>query len=298
MFIRQMKASNSGRYLLVAEYEKKVAAFDSVTGAKLGEYDTKYGPGGDRMCISDSGKLFAAAAYSRSGITLYEVESGKALWNTKEVKKIQRLYFSADDKVLYAINAENKMFTLSLADGSVTSKENGYENLYPDIELEVSSAREYLFVGGKSKKYPRLLLSVCSGGGRVYCSVMCGGFECCDPDLNKLWSAENKAGEHYLRLGYIPEYDYIAAVGFRYDAEDEVEEGEMTPTFVDVYSAKDGSKLYSRNLENAYVSAFINGGTQLVCSDGIVVTFGKDNCTTKDAVTMQEQRFEFHIKRH
>ena len=55
MFIRQMKASNSGRYLLAAEYEKKVAAFDSVTGAKLGEYDTKYGPGGDRLCISDSG---------------------------------------------------------------------------------------------------------------------------------------------------------------------------------------------------------------------------------------------------
>ena len=168
MLVRHMKASNNGRYLLAAEYEKKVAAFDSVTGAKLGEYDTKYGPGGDRLCISDSGKLFAAAAYSRSGITLYEVESGKALWNTKEVKKIQRLHFSADDKVLYAINAENKRFTLSLADGSVTSKENGYENLYPDSELEVSSAREYLFVGGKSKKYLRSLLSVCSGGGRVY----------------------------------------------------------------------------------------------------------------------------------
>ncbi|MBP5268897.1 MAG: hypothetical protein J6Z29_10095, partial [Ruminococcus sp.] len=241
MFIRQMKASNSGRYFLAAEFEKKVAAFDSVSGAKLGEYTTKFDFGGDRLCISDSGKLFAAAAYSRSGITLYEVESGKALWNTKEVKKIQRLYFSADDKVLYAINAENKMFTLSLADGSITSIEKDHEKLYPDIELEVSSAREHLFVGGKERKYPRSLLAICSGGGRVYCSVMCGGFECCDPDLNKLWSAENKAGEHYLRLGYIPKYDYIAAVGFRFDDDDD--ENEELPTFVDVYSANDGSKL-------------------------------------------------------
>ena len=59
MLVRHMKASNNGRYLLAAEYEKKISAFDSVTGAKLGEYDTKYGPGDDRLCISDSGKLFA-----------------------------------------------------------------------------------------------------------------------------------------------------------------------------------------------------------------------------------------------
>lgn len=296
MNVRDIKASNSGRFFLAAEFEKKLAAFDSVTGAKLGEYATKFDFGGSRMCISDSGKIFAAAAYSRSGITLYEIESGKPLWNTKEVKKIQRLYFSADDKVMYAINAENKRFTLSLADGSITAEEKGYEKLYPDSELEVSCARGYLYVRDKNKKYHRSLLSICSGGGRVYCSIQCGGIECCDPGLNELWSAENKAGEHYIRLGYIPEYDYIAAVGFRFDDEDD--EDEIPPTFVDVYSAKDGSRLYSRPLENAYASAFINGGTQLVCSDGAAVTFGKDNCIIKDAVTMQGQRFEFHIKRH
>ena len=83
---RDIQTSNNGEFLLVAEFEKNIAAFEISTRKKLGEYSTNYSLG-KRMCISNSGKLFAAAAFSRFGVSLYDVASGKVLWTNKGIKR-------------------------------------------------------------------------------------------------------------------------------------------------------------------------------------------------------------------
>ncbi|WP_295153694.1 PQQ-binding-like beta-propeller repeat protein [uncultured Ruminococcus sp.] len=281
MFIRQMKASNSGRYFLAAEFEKKVAAFDSVTGEKLGEYDTKLDFGGDRMCISDSGKIFAAAAFGRFGITLYDVESGKALWNTKEVKKIQRLFFSADDKVLYAINASSVLYTLSLEDGSIISTEKGVEKLFPDSgnEIKMDKKGALRWEDGAVAAVGRNLLFFCSGGGRVYSSLFGGGLRCHSLAGEELWTTENAEGEHYTDMGYVKKYDCIACVGFRFDRE-----GDISAYFLDVYSAETGEKRYTKDIAEGCEFVFTEGGEKLISSTGNVVILGKDSCTAEENV--------------
>ncbi|MCR4642378.1 MAG: hypothetical protein K5697_10160 [Lachnospiraceae bacterium] len=57
------------------------------------------------MCIFDSGKLFAEAAYQRYGVSLHNVESGKIIWTNKEIKRINSICFSSDGKLLWS--AEN-----------------------------------------------------------------------------------------------------------------------------------------------------------------------------------------------
>lgn len=265
-----MKASNNGRFFLAAEFKHKLAAFDAVTGRKLGEYDTKFESGGSRMCISGDGRYFAAAAYGRFGITLYETETGKALWKTIAVKRIQRLYFSNDDKLIYAVNAECVRYTLSAEDGSIIAKDKGYEKFVPDDEIDVSIVREYLCSGCRSKKFPMPLLDLCIGEGRVFCSVMRGGLVCCTPDPEELWSAENIEGEHYVRLAYVKKYGYVAAQCYKFM------DGRTEPfCYVDVFSAKTGEKIYSFGLGKDYVFAFVNGGEQLVSGSGIVYDLGE-----------------------
>lgn len=53
---RNIQISNNGEYLLVAEFEDNIAAFEVSSGKKLGEYSTKYS-GGRLMYISNSGSL-------------------------------------------------------------------------------------------------------------------------------------------------------------------------------------------------------------------------------------------------
>ncbi|SEK53064.1 PQQ-binding-like beta-propeller repeat protein [Ruminococcus albus] len=280
MFIRQMKASNSGRFFLAAEFEKKVAAFDASTGEKLGEYETKLDFGGDRLCMTDSGKYFAAAAYGRFGITLYEVESGKALWNTKEVKKIQRLFFSADDKVLYAINASSVLYTISLEDGSIISTEKGVEKLFPDSGNEIKMDHKgRLTWAGAVVTSPKSLMSFCFGGGRVYSSVFQGGLRCHSLAGEELWTAENEPGSHYTDISYVEKHDSIACLGYRF-----AERGERSAFFLDVYSAETGEKLYNLDIDVGCEFVFTEGGEKLISSTGNVVTIGKDSCTVEENV--------------
>lgn len=273
MKVRAIKASNNGRFFLAAEFEKKVAAFDIQSGEKLGEYDTRYEWGGSRLCISDSGRYFAAAAYGRWGITLYDTASGETLWNTKEVKKVQHLDLSADDTVLYVTNGLNTLYTLSLEDGSIISTEKGVEKIFPSSDLEVKmTGKGLLKWEGSSVKPEGSVLSFCSGGGQVYSSIMGGGLKCFSADGKEVWSAENKPNEHYVSLGYSTESGHVLGMGYKFDSP-----RKKPYWFLDVYNAQDGTPVYSYGLDDGQEFAFA-GGRKVICSGGSVINIGNDSC--------------------
>lgn len=272
MRIYEMESSKSGSYFLAAEFEKKVAAYESATGRKLGEYDTHFEYGGKRMCIADSGKYFAAAAYGRFGITLYDTETGSALWTTKEVKRIQRIFLSADDTKLLAINNEDKLYTILTTDGSIISVEKGIEKIFPDSTLEIKlTSRECLTWNGGSVSLKDKILSLCSGNGKVFCSIMGGGLKCFSSDESELWSVQNNPQEHYINICYCPKFDYVIGLGYKFSSE------RTEPfNFLDVYSAESGAIVYSVGLNDKSKYTFIDNGERIVSGIGNVYTIEKD----------------------
>lgn len=71
---------------------------------KVIDLETKFESGGESLAITDSGKYCAAAAYVRSGITLYDAQTGMIIWNTKSIKHIQKIKFTKKDAALAVSN--------------------------------------------------------------------------------------------------------------------------------------------------------------------------------------------------
>lgn len=283
MRIFEMESSKSGNYFLAAEFEKKVAVYESATGRKLGEYNTYFESGGKRMCITDSGKYFAAAAYGRFGITLFDIEKQNALWTTKEIKRIQQISFSADDTKLFAINNDDKLYTIAMTDGSIISIENDIRKIFPDSTLEVklTSDTHHLIWDGGSANLNGEILCFCSGSSKLFCSIMGGGLKCFSVEGSELWSAENKFEEHYIKLCYCPKYDYIVGLGFKFGSE------RTEPFyFLDVYSAESGDIAYSVGLNDTFQYTFIDNGERIVSGTGNVYIL------QKDSYTMSEKQFD------
>lgn len=283
MRIFEMESSKSGNYFLAAEIEKKVAVYESATGRKLGEYNTHFEGGGKRMCITDSGKYFAVAAYTRFGITLFDEKTGDTLWTVKEIKRIQQISFSSDETKLFAINNDDKLYTISITDGSIISVENDIRKIFPDSVLEVRLADDthHLMWDGGSANLNGKILQLCSGNSRVFCSIMGGGLKCFSVEGNELWSAKNNSQEHYVKLCCCPKFDYIMGLGFKFGSE------RTEPFhFLDVYSAASGEIVYSVGLNDATRYTFINNG------EGIVSGAGNVYILQKDGYTMSEKQFD------
>lgn len=279
MEIFEMESSKSGNYFLAAEFEKKVAVYESVTSRKLGEYNTHFTSGGKRMCITDSGKYFAAAAYGRFGITLFDIEKQNALWTTKEIKRIQQISFSADDNKLFAINNDDKLYTISLTDGSVISVEKNIRNIFPDSTLKVKLASDehHLTWDGGSANLTGKILRLCSGNNKVFCSIMGGGLKCFSVEGSELWYTKNRLEEHYIKLCYCPKFDFIIGLGFKFGSE------RIEPFyFLDVYSAASGDIAYSVGLNDAFRYTFIDNGEKIVSGTGNVYILQKDSYTVSE----------------
>lgn len=279
MRIYEMESSGNGKYFLAAEFEKKVAAYESITGRKLGEYNTHFLSGGKRMCITDSGKYFASAAYGRFGITLFDLETGNELWTIKDVKKVQRICFSADETKLFAFSGENKLYSISLKDGSIILVEKGIQNFFSDGTLEVKLTKDDCFVwnGMSVSLTDKKVLCLCGGNNKIFCSIMGGGLKCFSDSGNELWSVENKPEEHYIQLCYCPEFDYIIGLGFKFGS------SRTEPFyFVDVYSAEKGDIVFSTGLNDDFVFTFIDSGKSIVSGTGKVYTLSKNGFILND----------------
>lgn len=283
MKVSLMVSSNKGSYFLAAEYEKKLAAYESSTFRKLGEYNTHYEFGGKRMCITENGKYLAAAAYGRYGITLYDTQSGEPIWVTKEVKKIQYIRFSEDDTLLYAVNDDNRLYTISAADGSTVSVEKSIKIISADSTplLKYTSRKKLIWDNVSVSFTDKEPLRLYSGNNRIFCALQCGGIKCFSLDGNELWSAENKPEEHYIQLCYNKKYGFITALCFKYG-------GNRTDPihFLDVFSDESGELIYTVKLNEKPTCidfyTFTDNGESVVSGNGNVYILGKNGYTMKE----------------
>ena len=268
MRIYEMASSQNGRFFLAAESEKTVAAYEADTGRKIGEYRTHFESGGKRMCIMDDGRYFAAAAYGRFGITLYETETGHALWTTKEVKRVQKIVFSADETTLLALNADERLYTISCTDGTILSVEKAITKAFSDVALDVKliNKAQLIWNNMSANLENKKILRMCSGGGSVFCAILGGGLTCFSDSGNMVWHAESKPEEHYTRLCFCPKHNLIIGIGYKFGS------SRTRPYhFIDGYSVETGDLVFSSELDtDSFEYTFVNQGEGIVSNTGKV----------------------------
>lgn len=272
MAIFEMVSSLNGDYFLAAEFEENIQVWKADDYSKLASFSTHFLGGGKRMAISSDGTMVAAANYHRFGISLYAVDSGKEIWTTKKIKRIQNITFSPDDSILYVVNNDEILYALSVSDGSVLSTKKDVKkisiNKFGIIEqsydkcvyCDENRLNNVSFIENTTIDLCRLPQGFCF-------SNMGNGLFCYNQNGRLLWKAQNN-GESYGQLAYCQKYDYLLACGFKAGS-----------YFVDAYPAVSTSKVnipkYRLELKNANGNscAFIKNGRKMITSLGEIYCF-------------------------
>ena len=71
MEICEMASCENGKFFMAGSPDGEILVFNSETCEQFGPYKTEFQSGGQRMCISSDGELFAAGKY-RGNTTIFE----------------------------------------------------------------------------------------------------------------------------------------------------------------------------------------------------------------------------------
>lgn len=97
--IRQIAASWAGRTIAAAEFQRRVETWDLDRGERIAEFDTTVEFAG-RLAVTADGTCIVASAYHKHGLACYSATNGQELWRRKDLKKVQVLRFSMDDRLV------------------------------------------------------------------------------------------------------------------------------------------------------------------------------------------------------
>jgi hypothetical protein len=153
--IRQLAATYDGPRIAAAEFECTVQIWDLRTRKRFSVFETLLDFGGTRLAISPRGDTCAAAAYRPGGLACYATDSGDVVYARNDLKKLQRLVYSPDGKLLYCGGAEGPLRILDAATGTDLARYRSTDKVFcsshQPIELLTKRRRplELRRVGGK-----------------------------------------------------------------------------------------------------------------------------------------------------
>lgn len=128
--MRHVASSENTSVFLTAEFERFVYTWDLYSFKLVSKFESVLDFGGKRLAISNDGKLCVAAAYNRKGICLYDVATGVAIWNRKDIKHTQAIKFSLNGDMIY-VNIDDKyLLSIDSATGGNIKKDNKMSNIY------------------------------------------------------------------------------------------------------------------------------------------------------------------------
>ena len=212
--------SNNGKYYLYADVDPKkdtawMTIYSSDGSKLLSEIESAFTIGGHRAAVSDSGTLFAAAAYSRSGI-VFRDSQGNLLAKNKDVKKIQGLAFSSDGNYLYAWNGDDTAHTYYISTNTfLTEKRIVADRIIPNLYENdiVFWKQDIALIGEKKIKSPTFAFLCAVGTPSGVClSPVCENPIMYDYNGNLLWKTDivktpqgSSELDHILQLTYVEE---------------------------------------------------------------------------------------------
>jgi len=98
--VREIAAGYDSPIIAAVGVGDRVSVWDLSSSKKVSEFESSWDIGGQRLAVSDDGKLCAVGAYQRYGVTVFDALKGALLWRRKDLRKVQNLKFSRHRKAV------------------------------------------------------------------------------------------------------------------------------------------------------------------------------------------------------
>jgi hypothetical protein len=271
MHIRHLATSFSGSRFAAAEFEHTVHIWDLRTATRQATFNTVLSFGGRRLAITCDGNRCAAAAYHVRGVEAYSTSEGAVLWRRTDLKKVQSVSVSIDDRRIYCCFDEKPCHVLSCDTGRTIRSWRGVRSVWesPYEELMLLVKRAFVVQSHDEREISRFeresfgVLSVAFALGFVCVSEAGGPLRCLSTSSGyEVWRFSER-GKHFLNLAFSETANAFVGVLWPY------ERGGRHQLFR--FERETGAVLDVSELPQAAEFAFCQRGSRLITSDGSLI---------------------------
>jgi WD40 repeat protein len=272
--IRHLAVSPSGNVLAAGEFERTVHLWNLKTRKFLRTIDATLDFGGNRLVISNDGRILVAGAYIRHGIAAYSTKDGSLKWHRKDLKKVQIITFSGDQTKLFCCFDSAACLILDAATGktllTLHNAKKVWDNRWGTVRFIESKSGDHRLIdltNGKTTTVSRITftvydtafskssIAICEAGGPARCIELATGRE--------IWRNNPPPGVHYGKLAFCESIRQFVGVHFNYE---NGTSGCVAQAFDDKGNVTDIA-----NLGNPWEIEFCKSGTQLITNWGELV---------------------------
>ena len=217
-------AGSAGPRVAVAAFTESVEIWDVVAVRRLSAFPTGLDFGGRRLCLLSDGSLCLTGAFHRFGVAAYRSEDGTPKWSRRDVRRVQYISTSHDDRRVYVGLASGPLVVLDTANGSTIEKISGVRRVFeggskqarlldrPTPVVEVEARAPF--------SVPRTtfgILDVAFGPDSLCISESTGPTRCLDLTSGaEIWRYVPPRGQHLLSLAYCESAKSFVGVSCEY----------------------------------------------------------------------------------
>jgi WD40 repeat protein len=267
--IHHLASSRNGAVLAAAEFERTVHIYNIETLKHLRTFDTTMDFGGTRLAISEDGLTLVAGAYHVHGIAAYSIDDGVELWRRKNLKKVQRIKFSADDSSVICCFDSHACENLHRLTGKSGQTLRGvrriWESPFAPIHY-IETAKGYALINQKARiasipRVSRAALGVAFSQSNVCLAEAGGPVRCFDiTNGNEIWRHVMPKGTHVLRIAFCESRKGFVGVSWPFE-----KGGRLLLHF---FSPQSGKSEIVHDVGTDTAVAFCLRGSRLMTRDG------------------------------
>lgn len=153
--IRHLAASYDGDLFVAATFERTVLVWDMITGKRLARLETILDFGGMRLALSMKNVCCLAASYEKEGLACYDILKGSLCWQRKDLRKIQKIVLSPNERYLYCCFDEKPCHVIDVITGQTCDQFRGASRIwvshFADLTLQEKRNLHVVDSGGKEK---------------------------------------------------------------------------------------------------------------------------------------------------
>lgn len=227
--VRDIATSYSGSIIVTVETDNIVHVWDLNSSSKLCQFESVFETGGQRLAVSENGKICAAGAYHRNGIAMYDTHTGNMIWERRDLKKVQRLKFSRYyqnnllanfDRISCHVLDKDTGETKALLKAVRGVTESPFERVHLLIKARVADIIDFdnqQLIGRIRPTSFAILDSIFTtdsivlseAGGATYCYST--------KDAKLIWRYVPEKGSHILSLAYCQETKEVLGMLWSYE---------------------------------------------------------------------------------
>ena len=214
--IRHLYAPYDGPRITDAEFEYTVYVWDLKARKRVSVFETPLDFGGRRLAIDPRGDICAVASYTFGGLACYDASSGEVICVRDDLKKLQRIAYSPDGKLLFCASEQGPMTVLDAKTGADLAKYPSIDKVFCSAfqSIELLSKRnkgpiELRVLGGKRiavlARITYAILDVAFGQDRLCLTEPGGPVRCIGTEAGEeIWRFTPRPKRHFETLTYTP----------------------------------------------------------------------------------------------